>query len=104
MPIPELEEEVQAARGFNLIATANNRDRGVNDLSSALKRRFNTVILPPPATAEEEVRIVAARVGEHRAQLQLPGEPPGADQIRRVVTIFRELREGVTEDGKAKVK
>src|SRR5205814_6237594 len=39
LPIPELGEEVQAQRGFNVIATANNRDRGVNELSSALKRR-----------------------------------------------------------------
>ena len=46
LPIPELNDEVQAVRGFNLIATANNRDKGVNELSSALKRRFNTVILP----------------------------------------------------------
>ena len=38
-------------KGFNVIATANNRDRGVNELSSALKRRFNTVILPVPEFA-----------------------------------------------------
>ncbi|NGD67313.1 ATP-binding protein, partial [Serratia marcescens] len=38
LPIPELNEEVQATRGFNVIATANNRDKGVNELSSALKR------------------------------------------------------------------
>ena len=104
LPIPELGEEVQAARGFNLIATANNRDRGVNDLSSALKRRFNTVILPPPATAEEEVRIVEARVASIGRSFSIPGKPPGADQIRRVVAVFRELRDGVTEDGKAKIK
>ena len=104
LPIPELNEEVAAARGFNLIATANNRDRGVNELSSALKRRFNTVILPPPATAEEEVRIVETRVASLGRSFAIPGEPPGADQIRRVVAVFRELREGVTEDGKAKVK
>ncbi|MEO1446034.1 MAG: AAA family ATPase, partial [Cyanobacteria bacterium J06635_11] len=42
LPIAELGEEVQASKGFNLIATANNRDKGVNELSSALKRRFNT--------------------------------------------------------------
>ena len=28
----------------------------------------------------------------------------GAEEIRRVVTVFRELRQGVTEDGRAKVK
>ena len=77
----------------------------MNELSSALKRRFNTVILPPPATAEEEVRIVRnPRRQPSAAASAIPGEPPGADQIRRVVAVFRELREGVTEDGKAKVK
>ncbi|HSD85184.1 MAG TPA: AAA family ATPase, partial [Anaerolineae bacterium] len=48
LPISELNSEVQATKGFNVIATANNRDRGVNELSSALKRRFNTVVLPTP--------------------------------------------------------
>ncbi len=62
LPIPELNSEVQAVKGFNLIATANNRDRGVNELSSALKRRFNTVVLPLPETLEEEVEIVERRV------------------------------------------
>src|ERR671928_115888 len=62
LPIPELDSEVQATKGFNVIATANNRDRGVNDLSSALQRRFNTVVLPLPADEEEEVRIVRTRI------------------------------------------
>src|SRR5215467_7022943 len=53
LPIPELGDEVQAVKGFNIIASANDRDRGVNELSSALKRRFNTVVLPLPATIEE---------------------------------------------------
>src|SRR4051795_9583769 len=55
LPVPELDHQVQALRGFNLIATANNRDRGINELSSALKRRFNVVILPVPDTPDEEV-------------------------------------------------
>ncbi|MCF4124411.1 ATP-binding protein [Methylobacterium sp. SyP6R] len=104
LPIPELNEEVPAQKGFNLIATANNRDRGVNELSSALKRRFNTVVLPPPATIEAEIAIVETRVASLGRAFEIPAEPPGADQIRRVVTIFRELREGVTVDGKSKVK
>src|SRR4051812_27782019 len=62
LPIPELGDEVQAAKGFNVIAMANNRDKGVNDLSSALKRRFNTVILPVPDTAAEEIDMVQRRV------------------------------------------
>ena len=104
LPIPELNQEVQAVRGFNIIATANDRDRGVNDLSSALRRRFNTVVLPLPATAEEEVAIVSKRVAELGQTLELPDEPPALEEIRRVVTIFRELRSGVTSDGKAKIK
>ena len=105
LPIPELGDEVQATKGFNVIATANNRDQGVNELSSALKRRFNTVILPTPETADEEVR--------HRPRsgwralgraLELPAEPPALEEIRRVVTVFRELRDGKTTDGKTKLK
>ena len=104
LPIPELNEEVQAIRGFNVIATANNRDKGVNDLSSALKRRFNTVILPLPATAQEEVDIVRRRVESFEEVMQLPAEKPALAEIERVVTIFRELREGKTADNKSKLK
>jgi MoxR-like ATPase len=104
LPVPELNSEVQAVRGFNIIATANNRDRGVNELSSALKRRFNTVVLPLPNTMEEEVDIVQRRVASLGRALELPAEPPGLEEIRRVVTVFRELRNGVTADGKTKLK
>jgi len=104
LPIPELNSEVQAVKGFNLIATANNRDRGVNELSSALKRRFNTVVLPLPETLEEEVEIVERRVEQIGRALELPAEAPALEEIRRVVTVFRELRSGVTLDGKTKLK
>ena len=104
LPIAELGEEVQAVNGFNVIATANNRDRGVNELSSALRRRFNTVVLPLPASVEEEVQIVQQRVGEMGRALDLPAEAPALEEIRRIVTIFRELRSGQTEDGKNKLK
>ncbi|MCX4828873.1 AAA family ATPase [Streptomyces sp. NBC_01016] len=104
LPIPELGQEVQAVRGFNLIATANDRDRGVNDLSSALRRRFNTVVLPLPASVEDEVDIVSRRVDQVGRALELPSAPDGMDEIRRVVTVFRELRDGVTADGRTKVK
>ena len=95
---------MQAARGFNVIATANNRDRGVNEMSSALKRRFNTVVLPVPATADEEVEIVRSRVESLGKALELPAEPPALEEIRRIVTVFRELRDGKTSDGKTKLK
>ena len=104
LPIPELATEVQARKGFNIIATANNRDRGVNELSSALKRRFNTVVMPVPATVDEEASIVALRVAALGRALELPAEPPALEEIRRIVTIFRELRAGATEDGKTKLK
>jgi MoxR-like ATPase len=104
LPVPELGQEVQARKGFNVIATANDRDRGVNELSSALRRRFNTVVLPVPSGVEEEVDIVARRVAALGKALELPELPPAADEIRRVVTVFRELRNGVTEDGRTKLK
>ena len=104
LPIPELSSEVQANRGFNVIATANNRDKGVNELSSALKRRFNTVILPVPATEEEEIAIVSKRVAEMGKSLELPAEPPALKEVRRIVQVFRELRDGQTADGKTKLK
>lgn len=104
LPIPELNLEVQAVQGFNIIATANNRDKGVNDLSSAMKRRFNTVILPLPNNAEEEVQIVQQRIAKIGNGMKMPAEKPILEEIRRVVTIFRELRNGLTDDGKTKVK
>jgi MoxR-like ATPase len=104
LPIPELSSEVQAQRGFNVIATANNRDRGVNELSSALLRRFNTVVLPLPDTLDEEVSIVERRVADMGRALALPAEKPALEEIRRVVTVFRELRDGKTLDGKTRLK
>jgi intein/homing endonuclease/MoxR-like ATPase len=104
LPIPELNTEAQARKGFNIIATANNRDKGVNELSSALLRRFNTVILPVPDNMDEEVEIVERRVAQLGKALELPAERPALEEIRRVVTIFRELRNGVTADGKTKIK
>lgn len=104
LPVPELNQEIRAVRGFNIIATANDRDKGVNELSSALKRRFNTVVLPVPASMDEEVDIVQRRVAQLGKALLLSGETPAIDEIKRVVTIFRELRDGKTTDGKSKLK
>ena len=104
LPIPELNSQVQATKGFNVIATANNRDKGVNELSSALMRRFNTVVLPVPDRLEDEVAIVSQRATQLGRALELPGETPALQEIERVVTIFRELRSGHTEDGQTKVK
>jgi MoxR-like ATPase len=104
LPIPELDSEVQAQQGFNVIATANNRDKGVNDLSSALKRRFNTLVLPLPDTLAQEVEIVRTRVDALGRSLELPPGLESLAEIERVVTIFRELRSGVTADQRTTVK
>lgn len=104
LPVPELNTEVQARQGFNLIATSNDRDKGVNELSAALRRRFNTVVLPLPDSLEEEVLIVQNRVAALGKTLELPPESAPVREIRRLVAIFRELRNGKTEDGREKLK
>ncbi len=104
LPIPELNTEVQANKGFNVIATANDRDKGVNELSSALRRRFNTVVLPLPAELAEEVAIVKNRVEKLGKALAIPSSPAPMKEIQRLVTIFRELRTGKTEDNRTKLK
>ena len=103
LPVPELNSEVPAVKGFNVIATANDRDRGINDTSSALRRRFNSVVLPLPADADAEAEIVRQRVEQLGRALELPAAA-GGDEIRRVVTIFRELRSGHTEDRRTRLK
>lgn len=104
LPIPELNESVFARRGFNIIATANNRDKGVNELSSALKRRFNVVVLPLPDDMVQEVDIINRRVGEMGQSLSLPVPDNVSEEIEKLVTIFRELRSGNTLDGKIALK
>lgn len=104
LSVPELMTEVPAQKGFSVIATANTRDRGVNDMSAALKRRFNIVVLPTPQTLETEIDIVRKRVRELATSLELPAEVPADEAIEKVVTIFRELRTGQTLDGKNKLK
>ncbi len=104
LPVPELGIQVQAVPGFTVIATANDRDRGVNQMSSALARRFNTVVLPPPASEDDEVAIVSQRAAQLGRALELPAEPPALEEVRRVVRIFRELRNGSTVDGRTQLK
>lgn len=104
LPIPELNDAVYATRGFNVIATANDRDKGVNELSAALKRRFNVVVLPLPEDMDEEIAIVSKRVGEMAAALELPAPKNVGEEVARVLAIFRELRGGETLDGKATLK
>lgn len=102
--IPELDTEIPAQRGFSIIATANTRDKGVHDMSAALKRRFNIIALPAPANLETEVSIITQRVSELANNYELEAELPSNETISKVVTIFRELRQGETLDKKQKLK
>jgi len=104
LSVPELGLEVPAQKGFSVIATANTRDKGVNDMSAALKRRFNIVVLPTPSDMETELDIVRTRVAQLSGGLDLNARQPEEDTVEKVVTIFRELRGGATLDGKQKLK
>jgi MoxR-like ATPase len=101
--VPELDHLVSAERGFNVIATANTRDRGVNEMSAALKRRFNVVHVPVVENLEEEVRIVTMREADLRSEYQVGVAAP-AEIAKLLVTLFQELRKGVTKDQKTKLK
>ena len=102
--VPELGLEVPAQKGFSVIATANTRDKGVNDMSAAVKRRFNIVVLPTPSDMATEMEIVRTRVAQLSAGLDLNARQPEEDMVEKVVSIFRELRGGATLDGKQKLK
>lgn len=102
--VPELGTEVAARKGFSLIATANTRDKGVNEMSAALKRRFNIVVLPAPGDLESEMDIVRTRVEQLAGGLDLNAGLPAEELVEKVCTIFRELRSGETLDRKQKLK
>ena len=104
LSVPELSIEIPAKKGFSVIATANTRDKGVNEMSAALKRRFNIVVLPSPSTLEAEIDIVRTRVEQLARNLDLNSKLPEEEVIEKVCTVFRELRQGVTLDGKQKIK
>jgi MoxR-like ATPase len=98
--IPELPDAnmIWARPGFNVIATANTRDQGVNELSAALKRRFNYVHIPIVDDAKTEVQIVRQRSAELLERYRLPVEvPPKLAQL--IATVFREIREGKSAEG-----
>ncbi len=104
MAIPELEESMQfAVSGFNLIATANTRDRGVNEMSAALKRRLNFETVFPIADYETELNLVKT---ESSRLLEESGVPvaPAEDLLEVLVKTFRELRDGVSGDGRSMEK
>ncbi len=98
--IPELPgaNMVWARPGFNVIATANTRDQGVNELSAALKRRFNYIHIPIVSDQKTEIQIVQQRSSELIERYDLP-QRVTAPIIQMLATVFRELRNGKTNDG-----
>ncbi|MEV5543967.1 AAA family ATPase [Saccharopolyspora shandongensis] len=101
--IPELigpDAMVFARQGFNVIATANTRDRGVNEMSAALKRRFNFETVFPIADFGTELQLVESEAGKLLRHSGVT-EPPRQDVLKVLVKIFRELRGGSTDSGQA---
>jgi len=98
--VPELpgEHGIAARPGFNVIATANSRDQGVNQLSAALKRRFNYIHIPLVADKQTEMAIVRERSAQLIARYSIPTklEEPILDLL---TTAFREMRAGRSESG-----
>lgn len=100
--VPELSGEagiVLARPGFNLIGTANTRDRGVNEMSAALKRRFHFETVPPIADLQQEIEVVRAQVADRTRGGPAEGTALEADVLELLVTTFHELRAGATLDG-----
>ncbi|MEM6315625.1 MAG: AAA family ATPase, partial [Planctomycetota bacterium] len=99
--IPELDGDdrvVLAKPGFNVIATANLRDRGVHEMSSALKRRFNFETVGPIRNLKQEIALVKAQTEKLLAAAEAHVEP-SADALEVLLTAFQDLREGKTADG-----
>lgn len=100
--VPELEGADRAAlfaeKGFNVVATANTRDRGVNEMSSALKRRFNFETVAPISDTRREVKLVMEEVkrGLVESEADVAVEE---DVIELLVTTFHDLRAGRTDEG-----
>ncbi|WP_300327407.1 AAA family ATPase [Accumulibacter sp.] len=99
--VPELdgdESTLFAARGFNVLATANIRDRGVHEMSSALKRRFNFETVRPIADRKLETQLVREQTEALLKQASVEVDLPH-DVVDLLVTAFHDLREGITSEG-----
>ncbi len=100
LAVPELEKDnmLFARAGFNVIASANTRDLGVNEMSAALKRRFNFETVFPIQDYDVELALVREETKRALSRSGVPNAPPD-DVLELLVTTFRELRTGQTKDG-----
>jgi MoxR-like ATPase len=99
--VPELDggaATVFAERGFNVLATANLRDRGVHEMSSALKRRFNFETVRPITDRRLETRLVREQTEALLRQVDVDTRIT-EDVVDLLVTAFHDLRDGVTAEG-----
>ena len=89
---------VAAVPGFTVIATANLRDRGVSEMSAALKRRFNFETIRPIADAAAETELVRRQA---TSAVERAGAGYSVDEsvLEALVTVFRDLREGRSAEG-----
>ena len=99
--VPELDGEASTlfgSHGFNILATANIRDRGVHEMSSALKRRFNFETVRPIADRKQEMQLVREQTESllERARIEVDLAPEVIDLL---VTSFNDLRTGATAEG-----
>ena len=98
--VPELSEDglLFAKAGFNVIGTANTRDKGVNEMSSALKRRFNFETVMPVRDVALEKQIIISEVEElaKESRVDMPVEEDVAELL---ASTYHELREGVSSMG-----
>jgi len=102
LAIPEMERDnmLYAKTGFNIIATANTRDLGVNEMSAALKRRFNFETVHPIADYQVELQLVKEETERALERSGVPVLPP-PEVFELLVTTFRELRSGQTLEGQS---
>jgi MoxR-like ATPase len=101
MPVPELsgdEGVIFAEKGFNVLATANLRDRGVNEMSSALKRRFNFETVLPISDRKLELQLVIEQTELLLREADVKVEC-STDVMELLVTTFHDLRIGRTSEG-----
>jgi MoxR-like ATPase len=103
IPIPELSGDdaiLYAREGFNLVGTSNTTDVGVNEMSSALKRRMNFETIHPIKAIDDELEVVL-REAEKLLRASGVDVKPDEEIVRALVTIFHELRNGQTVDGRS---
>jgi len=98
--IPEMGDEglILARPGFNIIGTANTRDKGVNEMSGALKRRFNFETVEPVKDVRLEKEIIVREASELAASANI-GCPVDTDVAELLAVTYHELREGITAEG-----